>query len=122
MFGDLAVFAAKEYFGGYVDRSASFEQCMVFLNGRGVSISLFDLMDPAQVVKKEDFARIAGQSKLLFLGEAEYKSGTIRKPLDAETWVDYCLLNDVDIEPLWKSFVEKTAEGSLPEVKVYFNR
>lgn len=121
-FGDLAAFSAKEYFGGYVVKDASLERCVTFLNSRGVSISLFDLMDQGKVVTKEDFARVAGQSKLLFLGDAELKKGCVQKPLEVETWVDYCLLNDIDIQPLWNRFSARTAEGQLPEVKKFFNK
>jgi hypothetical protein len=121
-FGDLAVFSAKEYFGGYVAKDASLEQCVTFLNSRGVSISLFDLMDQGRVVTKEDFARVAGQSKLLFLGDAEFQKGCIRKPLEVETWLDYCLLNDVALEPLWSRFATRTAGGQLPEVRRFFKK
>ena len=121
-FGDLAVFSAKEYFGGYVAKDASLERCVAFLNSRGVSISLFDLIDQGKTVTKEDFARAAGQSKLLFLGEAEFKKGCVQKPLEVETWVDYCLLNDIDVRPLWGSFAMRTADGPLPEVKKFLKK
>jgi hypothetical protein len=121
-FGDLAVFAAKEYFGGYIAKDASLERCVTFLNSRGVSISLFDLMDQGKAVTKEDFARVAGQAKLLFLGDAEFKKGNVQKPLEVETWVDYCLLNDIDIQPLWNRFSMRTADGQLPEVKEFFKK
>ncbi len=121
-FGDLAAFSAKEYFGGYIAKDASLERCVTFLNSRGVSISLFDLMDQGRVVTKEDFARVAGQAKFLFLGEAEFQKGCIRKPLEVETWLDYCLLNDVALEPLWSRFATRTAGGQLPEVRRFFKK
>lgn len=119
-FGDLAVLVAKGYFGAYVKQDASLEQCVLFLNSRGVKFSLFDLLDRNKAVAKEDFARVVGQSKLLFLGEAELVNGSIKKPLGAETWVDYCLLNDIDLGPIWDGFVRKTADGPLPEVGKFF--
>ncbi len=119
-FADLAVYSAKEYFGGYVAPDASLEKCVAFLNGRGVTVSIFDLIDQRKMVTQEDFARMAGQSKLLFLGEAEYINGCIRKPLEAETWVDYCRLNDIHFEPLWNMFAKRTAEGPLQEVQKFF--
>lgn len=121
-FGDLAVLLAKGYFGGYVKQDASLEQCAAFLNSRGVSFSLFDLMDPSKGVTQEDLARVVGQSMLLFSGEAEVVNGCIKKPLEAETWVDYCLLNDIDLRPVWNRFVLCTAEDSLPEVRRFFGR
>lgn len=119
-FGDLAVLVAKGYFGNYVKQDASLEQCAVFLNRKGVQFSLFDLIDPNKTVTKEDCARAVGQSMLLFSGEAEVVNGGIKKPLDAKTWVDYCLLNDVDLRPIWDGLVQRTAEGHLPEVQKFF--
>lgn len=121
-YGDLAVLVAKGYFGAYVKQDASLEQCVAFLNGRGVKFSLFDLLDVNKTVTKEDFARAVGQSMLLFSGESERVNGYIKKPLEAETWVDYCLLNDIDLMPIWDGFVRRTAEGSLPEVRKFFGK
>jgi hypothetical protein len=122
VFGDLAVLLAKGYFGRYVGQEASLQQCVAFLNKQGVCFSLFDLIDPDKAVKKEDFARAVGQSMLLLSGEAHVVSGCIKKPLEAETWVDYCLLNDIDLTPIWDGFVQRTAEGSLQEVRTFFKR
>lgn len=119
-FGDLAVLLAKGYFGDYVPADASLAQCVVFLNRQGICFSLFDLIDSGKAVKKEDLARVMGQSVLLFSGEAEVVNGCIKKPLDVETWVDYCLLNDVPFQSVWDGLVEKTAKGSLPEVQHFF--
>lgn len=118
--GDLAVLLAKGYFSGYVSQDASLEQCAAFLNSKGVCFSLFDLMDTEKAVTKEDFARAIGQTMMLFSGEAEVVSRCIKKPLEMETWVDCCLLNDIDLQPIWDKFVQRTAEGSLPEVKRFF--
>ena len=119
-FSDLAVSLAKGYFKNYVNKDASLEECVAFLNDKGVCFSLFDLMDPDLVVKKEDFARVLGQSALLFLGEARVVNGCIEKPMMAKTWVDYCLLNGVDSAFLWKRFVQRTEKRSLPEVDAFF--
>jgi len=121
-FGDLAVLLAKGHFRGYVGQNASMEECVAFLNGKGVSFSLFDLIDPDKAVTKEDCARVVGQSILLFSGEADVVNGCIKKPLEAKTWVDYCLLNDINLELVWDKLVQRTAEGSLPEVKKFFGR
>lgn len=98
------------------------EQCVGFLNRQGVCFSLFDLIDPDKTVKREDFARAVGRSVLLFSGEAELVNGCVKKPLEGESWVDYCLLNDIDLNPIWNGFVQRTAEGSLPEVRRFFER
>lgn len=121
-FADLAVLVAKGYFGRYVGQDASLEQCAAFLNRQGVCFSLFDLIDPDKAVKKEDVARVVGQSMLLFSGEAEVVNGCVKKPSEVESWVDYCLLNDIDLATIWAGFLQRTAEGSLPEVKRFFKR
>ena len=121
-FGDMAVLLAKGYFGNYVKQDASVEQCAAFLNSKAVCFSLFDLIDPDKAVTKEDCARVVGQSTLLFSGEADIVGGCIKKPAEAETWVDYCLLNDVDLEPIWNGFVLRTTDSSLPEVRKFFGR
>ena len=61
-------------------------------------------MDPTLKVAYEDIARVAGQSVLLFLGEAELENGIIKKPDEAKTWVDYCQLNDVEVKKIWEKF------------------
>ena len=119
-FADLAVLLAKGYFKNHVSVEASLEECVEFLNSQGVHFSIFDLMDSKAVVTKEDFARVVGQSTLLFLGEAEPVGGGIRKPQEIETWVDYCLLNDVEFQTLWKGFIQRMEDGHLPEVQAFF--
>lgn len=120
-FADLAVFCAKGTFKKYVSADAPVERCVVFLNKKGICFSLFDLVDTEVAVTQEDFARVIGQSMLLFLGEEEIVSGCIKKPLEATTWVDYCLLNDVDYKTLWEGFVQRVENGAFPEVKVFFD-
>lgn len=119
-FADLSVLLAKGYFENHVPLEASLQECVAFLNSQGIWFSIFDLMDQNAVVTKEDFARVVGQSTLLFLGEARIIKGSITKPQEIETWVDYCLLNDVDLQLLWKGFLQRMKDGHLPEVQVFF--
>jgi hypothetical protein len=121
-FGDLAVLLAKGYFGNYVRQDASLEQCVAFLSSQGIAFSLFDIMDENKKVTKEDCARVVGQSALLFSGEADAVNGMIKKPLEAETWVDYCLMNDIDLSPIWGKLNDRTVNGALPEVEKFFGR
>jgi hypothetical protein len=121
-FGDLAVLLAKGYLKGQVPSDARLEQCVLFLNRHGIRFSIFDLIDPDKVVTKEDTARVVGQSALLFSGSEEVVNGSIKKPLEAETWVDYCLLNDIDFTSLWGGLLKSTEEGMLPEVRQFFRR
>jgi hypothetical protein len=121
-FGDLAVLLAKGYFKEYVPEDASLEECVGFLNDQGVCFSLFDVMDRKARVSKEDFARAVGQSKLLFLGEAEVYNGCIKRPLDVSSWVDYCLLNDIGLIDMWHGFSRRVEKKSLPEVIRFFEK
>ena len=118
-FGDLAVLLAKGYFKEAVAPDATLEECVAFLNRQGVQFSMFDLMDPGARDSKEDFARAVGQSRLLFLGEAEIKNGAVVRPNGIASWVDYCLLNDVNLSELWNGFVLKTENCSVPEVEAF---
>ena len=121
-FGDLAVLLAKGYFKGPVSSDATLEECVAFLNKQGVCFSLFDLVDPNAEVHKEDFARVIGQSTLLFFGEAEIEQGCIGCPEEVTSWVDYCLLNDVDLLSLWSGFLLRMEKGTLPEVRNFYKR
>jgi len=121
-FADLSVLLAKGYFKNDVPADSTLEQCTAFLNNQGVCFSLFDLMDSKAVVTQEDFARVVGQSTLLFLGEAEVEKGCIKKPAGIETWVDYCLLNDVNLPTLWRGFLQRMEKGSFPEVQKFFGK
>lgn len=121
-FADLAVLLAKDYFKGHLKKEATLEECVSFLNGHGICFSLFDVMDSAATVTREDVARGLGQSTLLFLGEAALDNGCIKQPEEADSWVDYCLLNDVDFDPVWNRLLRRTENGMLPEVRKFFGR
>jgi hypothetical protein len=121
-FADLSVWGAKGYFKNGVSANATLEQCTAFLNNQGVCFSLFDLMDSKAMVTQEDFARVVGQAPLLFLGEAAVEKGCIKKPEEIETWVDYCLLNDVNLPTLWRGFLQRMEKGSFPEVQRFFGK
>jgi hypothetical protein len=98
------------------------EQCVAFLNSRGICFSLFDLLDPNKTVGPEDCARVVGQSMLLFSGEAVVANDCIKKPVEMETWVDYCLLNDVDSMAILKILAQSTSDGSFSEVRQFFKK
>lgn len=121
-FGDLAVLLAKGYFDGAVSADAPLEECVAFLNEHGVYFSMFDLIDPDARVKKEDFARAVGQSRLVLQGEATLKNGVVQRPNGINTWVDYCLLNDVDLQHLWGRFVRRIENAAVPEVEQFLQK
>lgn len=121
-FADLAVLLAKGQFKEHIPADASVEECAAFLNQHGVCFSIFDLADPERQVTREEFARVIGQSRLLFTGEANVVGGCIKRPDDATSWVDYCLLNDVGLQVFWVGFLRRTEQGSLPEVNRFYKK
>lgn len=103
-FRDLAEMMAKGWFARHIDAEASVSECIAFLNQHGICFSLFDLADPHRTVGDEDFARAVGQATLLFKGEAEIQQGCIKKPGEAKSWIDFCILNDIEYDLLWRKF------------------
>ena len=121
-FADMAVLLAKGQFKEHVSADVSLEECASFLNKQGICFSFLDLIDSSKQVTKEDFARVLGQSRLLFLGEAELINGCIQRPNETESWVDYCLLNDIELSNFWTGFLRRTEKVNLPEVDRFFGR
>ncbi len=96
---DAAIFFAKYsgLFETYVAKDATLDECVSFLNGRGIYFGLLE------VVKRADFtvndcARVMGQLSLVLSGEAEYRSGKVKLPNGIDSWVVFCHLNNVKYE------------------------
>ena len=121
-FADLSVLLAKGYFKRNVPSKASVKECVLFLEEHGVCFDRNDLENSKTLVKKEDFAKAVGQSKLLFSGEFVLENGEIKKPDRISSWVDFCLMNDIKAESLWQWFLRRTKDRSLPEVDRFFRR
>ncbi len=119
-FANLSVLLAKGYFQDHISENASLKECVEFLNQQGVYFSFFDVLDQCVVVTQEDVARVMGQCTLVFLDEAEVVAGSIKRPDGIRTWVDYCLLNDVDVGSIWNGFLQRTKDRDLPEVVRFF--
>ncbi len=119
-FADLSVLLAKDCFKRNVSSKASVKECVSFLEDHGVCFDREDLMNPKALVKKEDFAKAVGQSKLLFAGEFVLENGEIKRPDGISSWVDFCLLNDIETKSLWRWFLRRTKDGSLSEVDRFF--
>lgn len=99
----LAAMLAKGWFGGYVEQGASIAECVAFLNQHGICFPRFDSEDAQRIVSEEDVARVVGQATLLFKGEDQIKNGCIIKPAEAKSWVDFCVLNDIEYLPIWNA-------------------
>lgn len=119
-FADLSVLIAKQYFFNNIAPDATLEQCAAFLNSRGVSVSLFDVMHTGKSVPREEFARMMGQSTLIFTGEAVADGGAVKKPVGMDSWVDYCELNDISLDKLWSDLFQRVKDCPLKEVQSFF--
>ena len=93
---DAAIIFAKYsgLFDRYVQDNATLDECVSFLNGAGVYFGLFEIVNGAEFTL-QDCARVMGQMNLLFSGEAERQSGKVRLPKGMDSWVEFCILNDV---------------------------
>jgi hypothetical protein len=120
-YADLAVLTAKGYFKDHVPSDASVGRCVAFLNDLGIRFSLFDVMDPAASVTEEDFARVLGQMTLLFQGEADVVKGVVRLPDEADSWIDFCLLNDIKCRDFWINFNQRLKNGPSEEARRFFS-
>lgn len=93
---DAAIIFAKYsgLFDRYVQDDATLDECVAFLNGAGVYFGLLEIVNGAEFTL-QDCARVMGQMNLLFSGEAEREGGKVRLPKGIDSWVEFCILNDV---------------------------
>jgi hypothetical protein len=93
---DAAIFFAKYYglFDGYVPKNASQDQCVSFLNDRGIYFGLLEVFEKVEFTLG-DCARVMGQLSLVFSGEAEYEAGKVKLPNGFASWEVFCQLNYV---------------------------
>jgi hypothetical protein len=93
---DAAVVFAKYsgLFERYVPDTASLNECVSFLNETGIYFGLLEVVNGSDFTPA-DCARVMGQLSLLFSGEAEYVGGKIKLPAGIDSWMDFCILNDV---------------------------
>lgn len=111
---DAVVFFAKYlgYFDEYLDEDASGPECLSFLNRIGVCFSMQNISSRAEFTQK-DCAKVVGQLRLIFSGEAEHefgKVGEVLLPKDIDSWIQYCIMNDVDYKEIFRVFEEVVQE------------
>ncbi|AKJ65175.1 hypothetical protein L21SP4_01940 [Kiritimatiella glycovorans] len=104
-----ATVLAHGTFHRYVDREAGLNQCVQFLNAHGIHIDSAGLSEP---LPKKELARLVAQSVLVRTGEAEYESGRVILPPDADSWVDYCLLYDINVDHAWAKLMDFVRENA----------
>ena len=104
---DAAVLLAKYsgYFDRYVDKDASLEECVRFLNKTGIYFGLMEVVNGSKFTIK-DCARSMGQIDLILSGEAEYIHGKVKLPKGIDTWALFCIMHDVKYEEGYKAMAE----------------
>lgn len=92
-----AAFIIAKYsglFDRYVSPDASLNECVSFLNDHGIYFGLLEVVSGKEFTRV-DCARVMGQIRLLFSGEAEFLSGKVKLPKDVDSWQSFCIMDDV---------------------------
>ncbi len=110
-----AAFIIAKYsglFDRYVSHDASLNECVVFLNDHGVYFGLLEVLSGKEFTLK-DCARVMGQIRLVFSGEAEYVGGKVKLPKDIDSWETFCIMNEIRFVEAYEAIrtaVRKTGE------------
>lgn len=106
---DAAIIFAKYsgLFDRYIQDDAELDVCVSFLNKYGIYFGLLEVVDGVEFTLR-DCARVMGQMNLLFSGEAEYQGGKVRLPSGMDSWVEFCILNDVKYIDGYKNLCDTT--------------
>lgn len=75
-------------------QDADISECVAFLNTHGVYFGLLEVISGREFTLK-DCARVMGQIKLVFSGDAEYLGGKVKLPKDVASWETFCIMNEV---------------------------
>ena len=92
-----AAFIIAKYsglFDRYVSHDATLNDCVVFLNDHGVYFGLMEVVSGQEFTLK-DCARVIGQIRLIFSGDAEYQGGKVKLPKDVDSWETFCIINEI---------------------------
>ena len=106
-----AAFIITNY-SGLFDRSgpqdAATSECVAFLNDHGVYFGLLEVVSGTEFTRK-DCARVMGQIRLVFSGDADYTGGKVKLPKGVDSWEVFCIMEGI-------KFVE-AYEGILNAVR-----
>lgn len=104
---DAAMILAKHarLFDRYVEKDASLNDCVSFLNSNGVYFGLLEVVNGSEFTKK-DCARVMGQIELIFTGEASYLAGKVILPKDIASWEEFCTMEAVDYVQGYEAVVQ----------------
>ena len=81
-------------FDRYGPQDANLNECVAFLNDHGVYFGLLEVVSGTEFTRK-DCARVMGQIRLVFTGDAEYIGGKVKLPKDVDSWEAFCIMERV---------------------------
>ena len=92
-----AAFIITKYsglFDQYGLQDASLNECVAFLNDHGVYFGLLEVVSGREFTRT-DCARVMGQIRLVFSGDAEYLGGKVKLPKGVDSWDVFCIMEDI---------------------------
>ena len=81
-------------FDRYGMQDAKIDDCVSFLNEHGVYFGLLEVVSGREFTRK-DCARVMGQIRLVFTGDAEYLAGKVKLPKGVDSWEAFCIMEDI---------------------------
>lgn len=81
-------------FDRYGLQDATLNECVAFLNEHGVYFGLLEVVSGKEFTLK-DCARVMGQIRLVFSGDADYLGGKVMLPKDVDSWETFCIMNEI---------------------------
>ena len=92
-----AAFIITNY-SGLFDHSgpqdATVSECVAFLNDHGVYFGLLEVVSGAEFTRK-DCARVMGQIRLVFSGDADYIGCKVKLPKGVDSWETFCIMEGI---------------------------
>jgi hypothetical protein len=89
------IFKYSGFFDRYGTQDADISDCVSFFNDHGIYFGLLEVISGKEFTLK-DCARVMGQIRLVFSGDAEYFGGKVMLPKDVASWEGFCIMNEVE--------------------------
>ena len=104
---DAAIILVKYsgFFDRYIEKDFNLNQCVAFLNKRGIYFGLLEVVNGAEFSQK-DAARSFAQIDLLLSGDAEFSVGKICLPKGIDSWEEFCTMSRIDYLLAYQKMVE----------------
>jgi hypothetical protein len=109
-----AAFIITKYsglFDRYGMQDASIKECVSFLNDHGVYFGLLEVVSGTEFTRK-DCARVMGQIRLVFSGDAEYMGGKVKLQKDVDSWESFCIMGDIKFVEAYEVIVDTVSKAN----------